>query len=109
MFDTATIVRSALKWEADGAQSIGELAERLQLTRRQVEQALQQLASSGSYPIVAGPRGVYLASSPDEVESYAAALRARLVHQAHRIRGLRRCARAMRGQPQQIELWTEAA
>ena len=95
-FDNATVVRSALRWGADRAESIGALAERLNLSRRQVEQALQSLAASGSYPVIAGPRGVYLASSPDEVDAYASALRARLTHQAHRIRGLRRCARAMR-------------
>jgi biotin operon repressor len=104
-FDTATIVRSALKWGADGAQSISELAERLNLSRRQVEVALQELASSGSYPLIAGPRGVYLASSADEVDAYADALRARLTHQALRIRGLRKCARAMR---QPLTLWDAA-
>src|SRR5574338_452749 len=104
-FDTSTIVRSALAWGADNAESIGSLAERLSLTRRQVEAALQELASSGSYPIVAGPRGVYLERDADAVDAYATALRERLEHQAARIKGLRQCARAMR---QPLTLWDAA-
>ena len=103
-FDNATIVRSALFRGQDRARSIGDLAESLKLTRRQVEVALQQLASSGAYPIVSCPRGVYIASSADEVDAYAHALRVRLAHQALRIRGLRRCSRAMRGEPKQEAL-----
>jgi hypothetical protein len=48
---------------------------------------------------------VYLASSADEVDAYADALRVRLTHQALRIRGLRKCARAMR---QPLTLWDAA-
>jgi DNA-binding IscR family transcriptional regulator len=103
-FDHATIVRAALFWGADRAVSIGELAERLNLSRRQVELALNELARSGSYPIVSGPRGVYLSDSPDEIDAYADALRARLEHQAARIKGLRDCARRMRGEPKQETL-----
>ena len=103
-FDHATILRSNLKWGADKAQSIGELAERLDLSRRQVEVALQKLSTSGAYPIIAGPRGVYLSDSADEIDAYADALRARLEHQAARIKGLRDCARRMRGKPKQETL-----
>ena len=95
-YSHADMVRARLLWGVEHAQTIGSLADLTGLSRRQVEVALQSLAASGAYPVIAGPRGVYLASSPDEVDAYASALRARLTHQAHRIRGLRRCARAMR-------------
>lgn len=105
MFDHATIVRSALFWGADRARSIGDLAESLQLTRRQVEQALEELVSSGSHPIVAGPRGVWLESDPAAVDAYADALLRRCRSQYRRIAGARRCARAMR---QPMTLWDAA-
>ena len=102
----ADMVYVRLLWGVEHAQTIGSLADLTGLSRRQVEQALQELAVSGSFPIVAGPRGVYLETNPQAVEFYAKSLQRRLVQQTKRIRALLRCARAMR-QPR--TLWDDVA
>ena len=101
-FSLADVVRSMdLRWGADAAVSISTIAERHNVSRRAVEESLQELALTGYVPLVAGPTGVYLEADPAAVERYADALRHRLVNQYRRIRALRRCARAMRGTEQQ--------
>ncbi len=95
-WDAASIIRARLLWGTERAQTIGQLADMTHLTRRQVEQALEELVSSGSHPIVAGPRGVWLEADPAAVDAYADALLRRCRSQYRRIAGVRRCARAMR-------------
>ena len=102
----ADIVYHRLRWDQANAQTIGQLADLTLLTRRQVEQALEELVSGGSHPIVAGPWGVYLTADPAELDAYADALLRRARSQYRRVRGVRRCARAMR-QPR--TLWDAAA
>ena len=107
-FSLADVIRVMdLSWGADAAVSISTIAERHNVSRRAVEESLQELALTGYVPLVAGPTGVYLEADPAAVERYAAALRHRLVNQYRRIRALRRCARAMRGTEQQT-LWDAA-
>src|SRR5205085_2892363 len=71
----ADIVLVSLGRGADHAESIGALAEQLGLSRRDVEKALQQIACEGIHPLVADGSGVYLATSPSEIDGYLASLR----------------------------------
>lgn len=86
------------------ARTIDDIARLAHLPRRTVEQALQELADGGRHPIVACGAGVYLATTPEEVEDYAKRLQRRLVTQYMRIRGARRAAMAMRSP---LTLWRE--
>jgi hypothetical protein len=87
----------------ENAIPIGVLAANAGVSRRQAEEALQELATSGKYPLVACDRGYYLGNA-DDVEAYTESLRRRLVTQYRRIRALRQVARRMRGV--QLELFT---
>lgn len=111
VFPLADRVRAELRWGADRARSIGDLAEAMEESRRDIEQALQTLALTEYTPLVAGPRGVYLTHSPTELADYCESLRRRLVSQYLRIRALRRCARRMAAAEQKVEqttLWEAA-
>jgi hypothetical protein len=87
----------------ENAIPIGVLAANAGVPRRAAEQALQELAASGLYPLVASDRGYYLGNAED-VEDYVERLRHRLASQYVRIRALRQVARRMRGV--QLELFT---
>lgn len=92
----ADIVYVRLLWGVEHAQTIGSLADLTGLSRRQVEQALEELSSSGSHPLVACSKGIYLTANPAELDRYADALLSRARAQYRRVRGVRRCARSMR-------------
>ena len=92
----ADMVRVRLLWGVEHAQTIGTLADLTGMTRRRVEQALEELSCSGVHPLVAGAKGVFLTSNPAELDRYGDALLQRARSQYRRVRGVRRCARAMR-------------
>jgi predicted DNA-binding transcriptional regulator YafY len=89
----------------DAAQSIGDIAERLNLSRRRVERDLESLVLSG-VPVVACERGVYIAQTAQEVRAYADSLRGRIGAVQARISSLERAAAAM--EAYQGELWPAA-
>jgi biotin operon repressor len=78
---------------ADAAVSIGTLAERLNLSRRAVERALEEAAHDG-LPIISGAQGVWLAETAQEAREQADRLdhRAAAIHA--RAAALRRWADA---------------
>jgi len=92
----ADMVRVRLLWGIEHARTIGKLADLTGMTRRRVEQALEELSCSGVHPLVAGAKGVYLTSHPNELDRYGDALLHRARSQYRRVRAVRRCARAMR-------------
>ena len=101
--DLPTLLLALLPPRRDAAVPIARLARMAGASKRATEEALQELAGSGKFPVCAGTEGIWL-GSVDEVEQYIDRLRWRLVNQYRRIRALRRCARAMRGIEQQT-LW----
>ena len=92
----ADMVRVRLLWGREHALTIGTLADLTGLTRRKVEQGLEELSTSGAHPLVAGAKGIYLTANPDDLDRYGDALLRRARSQYRRVRGVRRCARAMR-------------
>lgn len=95
------------------ARTIAELATICGISRRECEEALQAIADDGVLPLVAtstAPYGVYLATTPQELDDYAKRLQQRLVTQYRRIRGVRKAAQRMRDQPvyEPIPLWEVA-
>jgi biotin operon repressor len=85
-------------------RSIGEIAEDCGCSRREVEQAAETLAVNG-YPLVAGPRGIYVASSPEQLREYRRQLRDRIRSQMRRVRGVEK---AIRAYEQPLTLWDAA-
>ena len=76
------------------ARTIGELAEALRVSRREIEAAVQAARIDG-VPIVSGSEGLWISDSPEEVARAAESLRKRLVTQYATVRALRATARRM--------------
>src|SRR5439155_15965097 len=93
-FPFADILYVNLEWGADHAETIGELAEELNVSRRQVEAAVESLRRSGA-PICTGSRGVWLSQDAEELLANYRALRARALRQLANLRGLQRTARSI--------------
>lgn len=72
---------------------ISEIADRCGCSRREVEEAAEAAAAAG-YPLCAGARGLWVASSADELRDYEDRLRRRIHSQMRRVRGIRRARRA---------------
>ena len=91
----------------DNAEPIGSIAERLKLTRRQVEQAVTDLRRKGM-AVCSGNEGVWLGDYADLAETYSQ-LRGRMRSQAVTAAAVRRTLRRMRDrQVQQITLFDAA-
>ena len=86
-----TILTSA---EAGEWTTLDELRGRLGVSRRDVEDAIQDLRLKGR-PIIGGAEGVKLSTSPQEIREYAASRRRRLVQVALGTRALLRTARRL--------------
>lgn len=69
-------------------QTIADLARAAGLSRRDCEQALEELAHSGDYPLVADGRGVRLTDDPSELGRYQESLRRRAMAVLRRYRGI---------------------
>jgi biotin operon repressor len=97
------IVHMALGAGRDNAEPIGALAERLQLTRREVEQAVQTLRLDG-IPVASGNEGVWIGDAAD-MAATALILRGRLITQYRTLRAVRATtARLKAYQYQQLTL-----
>lgn len=76
-------------------QTKRELAERMGVTQRTVEQLVQLERQSGA-PILSDADGYRLAASSDELEAQARRLRIRAAHQFVTARAVRRTARRIK-------------
>lgn len=92
------------------AVTIASLALRLGIAKRDVEQALQDMADSGLYPVCASsqpPMGVWLGTRA-EVREYLERHDARIRSMLRRRHGLRRYLTTPEPRPIQDELWGAA-
>lgn len=93
------------------AVPIASLARLVRAAHREVEQALQDMADSGLYPICASsrpPMGVWLGSRTD-VREYLERHDARIRSMLRRRHGLRRWLATPEPRPVQEELWQVAS
>ena len=91
---SADLVYVWLNRGRENAEPIGSLAERLRLTRRQVEQAVTDLRRAGQ-PVCSGNDGIWLGDHRDLSETYET-LRHRMRSQAVTAAAVRRTLRRMR-------------
>lgn len=82
----ADIVHVWLNRGRDNAEPIGSLAERLKLTRRQVEQGIQELRLRG-VAVCSGPDGIWLGDVHD-LEETVATLKHRIDQQRRTLQAL---------------------
>jgi biotin operon repressor len=101
---TPALLAYQLGLGAHNARSIGDIAEASGCSRREVEQAVEEARRAG-FPLVAGQRGVWVATSVDELVNYEQRLRSRVRSQMAGVRGVRRAIAAWRGQ---LRLWDAA-
>lgn len=88
--DLVDVVLDELPRGRRRAETIARLATRLGLPKRDVEEALQEIASKGQQPLCAAtsaPAGVWL-GTPDDVVTYVRQLGSRIAHQQQRRSGL---------------------
>ena len=102
-----TDVRYLLNVGRDNAWTIGDLAEAHQISRREVEQSIQDARLDG-VPIVSGSEGLWIASTAQEALAAAQALRRRAITQLVTARALRAAGKRMAA-IRQPTLWEEAA
>lgn len=74
---------------ADRPTTYSELAERMGITRREAEAAVQD-ARLHEEPIVSGPRGLWLASSDSEALAWCERQRSRAIHLMESAQGVQR-------------------
>lgn len=91
----ADLVHVALGRGADNAESIGSLAERLYLSRRQVEQAVQTLRLQG-VAVASGRAGVWITDDPVDLWATYSGLRRRVISQMQTVWAVRKTARRLR-------------
>ena len=102
-----TDLRYLLNNSRTHARTIGELAESLRVSRREIEASVQAARLDG-VPIVSGSEGLWIASTPQEALEAAQALRRRAITQLVTARALRAAGKRMAAIRQQT-LWEEAA
>jgi hypothetical protein len=78
----------------DAAITYAELAERLSIPRRSVEEAVRQMRIDG-IPLITGNDGVWAAETAQEARNMAERLRTRAIHQMETAQALDRAADAM--------------
>ena len=79
---------------ADAAITLSELAERMGVTRREAEVAVNAARHAG-IPILSGNPGVWLAVSPGEARQWAARQRSRGIHILETASAVERAAERM--------------
>ena len=87
----------------EGPATIGALAQRAGVPRREVEEALQSIATSGRYGLVADGHGVRLTNDADAIHEYVESLRRRMAAMYRRVCAQRAVERRLRGY-RQMEL-----
>lgn len=99
-----------LHLELDRPRTIGALAELLHWPRRMVEQAITDLRLQGK-PVCSDGRGVWIATTAEEMAGQAQRLRERAIHQLLTARAVRQTARRMaaaEAKVQQTTIWEAA-
>lgn len=86
---------AALHRGRDGAQSLSALAEALDVPRRTLEKAVQELRSRG-YPVASGREGVWVADSHVDLAQTYQQLRHRIVEQSRTAWAVRTSMRRLR-------------
>jgi predicted DNA-binding transcriptional regulator YafY len=99
-------IRRHLMVGRDSAVTLGELADALRVSRRQVEQAIHDARLAG-VPIVTGSEGAWLATTAQEAREAASRLRDRAIHQLATAQALERAADGMESVG--LTLWDRAA
>ena len=94
-----------LNRSADSATSLSELAEKMGVSRREAEQAVQDARMAGE-PIVSGPRGLWIGSDAEALE-WCERARSRAIHQLETVQAVQRGVERRRGAGQLS--WMEAA
>ena len=94
-----------LNRSADAAITLSELAERMGVSRREAEAAVQEARLAGE-PIVSGPRGLWIGTD-EEALAWCERARARAIHQLETVKGVQAGVEARRAR--QETLWGEAA
>jgi len=92
---------------SDTARTLSQIAELAGVSRREVEQAVQQARMDG-VPLITSERGVWRAQMPQEARQMAERLRSRAITQMETAAALDRAADAME-QTGQETLWGRAA
>lgn len=104
----AQAVLARLGHGSDAARSIGDIAEELRWTRRQVELAVQSLRMQG-FPVASGRDGVWIGDAQDMEQTYRY-LRGRIASQSVTAWAVRSTLRRMRAvEVKQTTLFGEAA
>lgn len=91
-------LRPHLGMGRDTATTLSELAERLRVPRRSIEEAVQEARLSG-VPICTGSEGAWIAQDASEARSMADRLRSRAIHQMETARALEKWADEQEQQP----------
>lgn len=99
------MLRSHLNRSADSATSLSELAERMGVSRREAEQAVQDARMAGE-PIVSGPRGLWIGTDAEALE-WCERARSRALNQLATVQAVQRGVERRRGAGQLS--WMEAA
>lgn len=92
----ADLVYVSLHVGRDAAVTLSDIAERLNLSRRAVEAAVEALRRGGT-PVCSGSEGIWLTDSPDELIDQYRRLRRRALTQLRNLRAMQRTAARMRG------------
>lgn len=91
-----------------GGATIDELATHLDVSRREIEKAVQELRLAGN-PIWSGPAGVRMAATADELRESNERLHGRLREQYRTLRASQLTERRMRAAPVvELTLWRVA-
>lgn len=91
----ADLVYVNLRRGRDAARTFGELAESMQVTRRVIEQSVQELRLRG-FPIATGQSGCWLADRSGDLDETIDSGQSRLVSQYRTVRALRATRARMR-------------
>lgn len=89
------------------AVTLSALAERLNVSRREVEQAVLENRLAG-LPVCSSSKGLWLTTSPQEAREQAQRLRSRAIHQMETAQAMERAADALLPVHQET-LWDAAA
>ena len=110
--DYPSAVLANLRRGKDGARSLSELAEGMNVPRRTLEKAVQELRRRG-HPVASGREGVWIAENYRDLDATFQSLRHRVVEQsrtAWKVRAtMRRLRTAEEVGEQEVMFWPEAA
>lgn len=95
----------------DGARTMGDLAESMNVSRRQIEQSIQELRLRG-FAVASGQSGVWVADHAADLDETIDSMQSRLVSQYRTVRAMRATRRRMLAAEtvgEQEQLWRDVA